>query len=116
MRFLIPIRLVSPNVSEHWRVKHKRNKLHAMLIRSELSKVAKPALPCSVTLTRRGVGQMDADNCIYACKPARDTIADWLLPGLAAGRADGDERITWHYKQEQGYPYALIIEINSITS
>lgn len=116
MKITIPIRIQSPNVTEHWRVKHKRNKLHAMLIRSELSKVAKPALPCTVTLMRRGIGQMDFDNVVYALKPARDTLADWLLPGLAAGRADGDERITWHYKQEQGYPYALIIEINSITS
>lgn len=116
MIITIPIRIQSPNVTEHWRVKHKRNKLHAMLIRSELSKVAKPALPCVVILTRRGIGRMDFDNVVYSLKPARDTLADWLLPGMAAGRADGDERITWHYKQEQGYPYALIVEINSITS
>lgn len=116
MIITIPIRIQSPNVTEHWRVKHKRNKLHAMLIRSELSKVAKPALPCTVTLTRRGVGHMDYDNLVYSCKNPRDVTSDWLLPGMAAGRADGDERITWHYRQEQGYPYALIIEINSITS
>jgi hypothetical protein len=29
-------------------------------------------------------------------------IADQILPGLAAGRADGDKRMTWEYAQEKG--------------
>ncbi len=102
-------------MSEHWTKTRKRNKLHALLIRSELSKTQKATLPCTVTFTRQSPMEMDDDNFRYSLKAAKDCVADWLVPGLAPGRADGDKRINWHYKQEKGHPFKLMIEINQFT-
>lgn len=110
----IPIKTVSPNVSEHWRVKHKRNQLHRCLIKLELSKIKKPTLPCIVVMRRIGAKLLDEeDNLRMALKCPKDVISDWLVPGLAPGRADGDKRITWKYEQEVGRPNSLQLEIYS---
>lgn len=69
-------------------------------------------MPCSVTLTRIGKKTLDYDNMVYSLKGTRDFVSSWLIPNLAAGRADGDDRITWHYKQETAKSYALKIEID----
>jgi hypothetical protein len=47
---------------------------------------------------------------VYAFKSIRDAIADLTLPGLAGGKADGDERLEWAYNQEIGL-YGIKIEI-----
>lgn len=109
----IPIRLYSPNVSEHWRVRHKRNSLHSMLVRNALKTRANALyLPCIVTLTRIGSKMLDDDNVAFCFKSVRDTVADLLIPGLAPGQADGDPRITWRYDQRIGSPYAIEIAID----
>ena len=59
---------------------------------------------------------MDYDNLVFSLKAARDTTCDWLLPGMAAGRADGDPRIEVVYKQQQAKKYSLQIEIKETRS
>lgn len=54
---------------------------------------------------------MDYDNYVPGLKCVRDTVCDWLLPGMAAGRADGDPRIEVIYKQQQAKQYYVQIEI-----
>jgi hypothetical protein len=49
-----------------------------------------------------GSRYLDDDNLISAFKTVRDTIADWLTPGLAPGQADNNKGLTWHCQQEIG--------------
>jgi hypothetical protein len=71
-------------------------------------------LPCYVKLTRVAPRHLDGDNLQVAMKWLRDSIADHIIPGLAVGRADGDERIIWQYDQEKGLTrqYGVKIEIS----
>jgi len=58
-------------------------------------------LPCKIVLTRVSPRSLDTDNLPCAFKWIRDAIADLIIPGLAPGRADGDELIEWVYEQEK---------------
>ena len=51
---------------------------------------------------------MDDDNLQNALKSIRDSIADLILPGMAKGQADGDDRIQWRYDQIKGIPGLMI--------
>ena len=108
----IPMRLMSEaNTHQHWRKKYERNKRQQKAIQLVwLSKRPSITLPCKVTLTRLGPRLLDFDNMVYAFKATRDKVSELLIPGKAAGQADGDERITWDYKQEKGL-YGIRIEI-----
>lgn len=61
-------------------------------------------------MIRSGPRKLDYDNMVYAFKGIRDAVADLMLPGLAEGKADGDERLEWAYNQEIGL-YGIKIEI-----
>jgi hypothetical protein len=61
------------------------------------------ALGCTVTLTRISAGKLDSDNLQAAMKSFRDVVAAWLFGGQI-GQRDGDERVTWVYRQERGKP------------
>lgn len=75
--------------------------------------------PVAIKLTRVAPRSLDTDNLIGgAMKGIRDCVADLIIPGLAAGRADGLSGpwcITWSYDQKKGLPkeYSLEIEIFS---
>jgi hypothetical protein len=71
------------------------------------------SLPCKIHLTRIAPRSLDGDNLPNAFKSITDDIADFLIPGLPRGHADGDSRLEWQYSQEKGHPkeYALRIEI-----
>jgi hypothetical protein len=99
----IPIRTVSVlNVREHWtkrarRTKEHRTLTHAMLrSHGKASDVYRSSWPLrfAITLTRMGGRKLDDDNLRAALKACRDGVADWL------GIDDGDERLTWVYRQE----------------
>jgi len=110
----IPIKLVSEaNVKQHWAIKHKRAKVQEMLIKYEMRGMKIP-LPCTVTLIKCGGRRMDYDNLLYAFKKIRDTIADQLIPNLAAGRADDSELITWIYKQDLKAKKCIRVEISRV--
>jgi len=70
-----------------------------------------PNLPCVVRFTRIAPRKIDEDNFLPGLKYVRDAIADYLIPGLAPGRADGDERIQWIYEQRKGTTHEVALEI-----
>lgn len=112
----VPIRLVSEaNNTDHWRVKHKRKKKIKELLDLYWPKDFDVVLPCTIELIRVAPRRLDFDNLVNSMKGVRDYCADKLSPGLQAGRADDDERMTWRYSQERGNPreYGLIIRFHS---
>lgn len=96
----VPIKPLKTN--EHWTKTSKRNKLMKLLIGHawEDHEINAP-LPCTVKLVRVSPRKFDEDNLMTTFKGIRDRVADKLIPGLAAGRADGDPRITWVYEQRK---------------
>jgi hypothetical protein len=113
----LPIRTVSENnSSEHWAVKNKRHARQKRLIKLRFNKDKELIkLPCVVTLTRIAPRTLDAhDNLRSAFKWIVDAVADNLIPGQAAGRADDSTEITWEYKQQRGAPrkYSVRIEFD----
>ena len=98
---LIPIKIISAaNVREHWAVKSNRDKLQketaAVYINRFLGLIT---LPCTIKFTRVSPRKLDGDNLQYAFKAIRDKVCSMLIPGLAPGRADDDDRITIVYDQ-----------------
>lgn len=107
---IIPIKTVSEsNSRDHWRVAHSRHKSQKAAVRwTLLSEDLQVDLPCTITLVRCGKRELDDDNLMGALKYVRDAIADYLIPGLAPGRADDDRRIHWKYAQDHSaVPYVL---------
>ena len=100
------------NVQTHWAIKAKRQKLQKKIINEKFKKEnPSVTLPCTVTLTRIGLREIDDDNLAYAFKTIRDAIADNLVKDKAPGQADSDKRITWLYKQESGKVRRIRVEI-----
>lgn len=112
MYIYAPIKLRSEaNIKQHWAVKHKINKFNQALLKKELSKQKKPKLPVKISFTRVAPRQLDYDNLCYAFKNIVDFFCAWLIPGLAAGRADGDPQLKIEYHQRKGQPKEYAIEI-----
>lgn len=111
----LPIKTVSEaNCSEHWTKKHKRHKLQKYWVRVVfLQHNPKIDLPCKIKLTRISSRKLDSDNLQTCLKYIRDSVADYIHPGLQPGRADDDENIQWQYDQEKGSPQSIKIEIYS---
>lgn len=86
------------NTSEHWTKKRKRIAAQHKVVFFSLAE-KKPSgsieLPCEVIMTRYGSKLYDDDNLIAAMKHVRDSIANYINPGLAPGQADNDKRIKW---------------------
>jgi len=113
MSFTFPYRLKSEsNLREHWTKKSKRHQNERILLTLAL-KQFECQLPARIKLTRIAPRSCDFDNLVSAFKNIRDVVSDLLIPGLAAGRADDDERLAFSYHQEKGKPkeYAIRIEI-----
>jgi hypothetical protein len=109
------------NKRDHWRIKYMREKqrkeylfCYNVKLKNLISRLQ---FPFHVTLTRIAPKFLDYDNWVYTAKGFRDYIADLIIPGLAPGRADHDEKlIQWEYSQTKGNPnqYALMIELSSL--
>lgn len=112
----IPIKLDSvANKQEHWSKAYSRSKKQKIRIKM-LFLAERPviSLPAHIKLTRIAPRALDhQDNLRMANKAILDEICNLIIPGLAAGRADSDPRLTFEYAQERGKPkeYALKIEI-----
>jgi len=109
---LVPVRIESEaNRREHWATVAQRKAVHRTMGRCSLgeARAQRPALPCTITLTRIGPRDLDDDNLASGFKAFRDGVADWL------GIDDGDKRLTWRYAQRRGKPkeYAAEIVIES---
>jgi len=102
------------NDRKHWSKVHEEFNIQQVLVLSGLNaQVEEIKLPAKITLTRIAPRFLDYDNLVTAFKHIRDVVADLLIPGLAKGRADGDERLEWLYLQKKGISkeYAIKIEI-----
>ncbi len=100
---VLPIKTVSEsNCTEHWMKKSKRHKLQKTQVGWAL-KCDKPTvkIPCLIKLIRLTARELDGDNLQMAFKWIRDAVADYIHPGLQAGRADDDKAIKWEYDQEK---------------
>jgi len=93
------------NKWDHWSKKRKRRISQSGIVRVALkSNGVNVTLPCLIRLIRFGARKLDDDNLPGALKFVRDAVADWLIPGLLPGRADGDPRLKWEYEQIAGEP------------
>ena len=111
---ILPIRTISEgNCFEHWKKKHARHKQQRRAVLLALGPHRdKLRLPCTVTLTRYAPRKLDAkDNLPMSFKYLSDSVADVLVPGKAAGRADDDERINWKFDQVKSKKYFININI-----
>lgn len=113
----LPIITVSEaNLRDHWSKSSKRHKLQKAAVWVALNNYyndfhrrrfnPRPfiPLPCLVTLTRISPRSLDSDNLQMAFKSIRDSVADFIRPGMAVGRADDTKEIQWAYEQEKGIP------------
>jgi hypothetical protein len=70
--------------------------------------LTKPALPCTVTMTRVAPSNgLDSDNLSGSMKAIRDAVAEWL------GVDDRDARIEWKCAQRRG-PWSVELEIANV--
>lgn len=103
---VVPLR-TSPgqNAREHWAVKAKRVKAEREAVAWSLTAATKPALPCSVLLTRVSPrAGLDDDNLVGSLKSVRDEVARWL------GVDDRERfRVRYRYAQTVG-PWGVRIE------
>jgi hypothetical protein len=104
IEFVLPIRTISENnFSAHWTKKFKLHRDQKTEVKYYfLNKRINIQLPCTVKITRISPRKLDSDNLQGSLKWIRDAIAEQIIPGKAAGRADDDPRITWKYAQEKG--------------
>ncbi len=116
IRINAPIKLISPNKKMHHMILYKKEKSMKecikFLLKVETTIPQHP--PLHVRLTRYSKKLFDWDNFISACKPIRDCVADFIIPGKAPGQADSSPDIYWHYIQEKlkkGEQESLTVEI-----
>jgi hypothetical protein len=102
----IPLRTSSGlNAREHFRVRAKRVRKEREGVAWVLTTARKPALPCSVLLTRVAPSSgLDDDNLAGSLKAVRDEVARWL-------GVDDRDRLTvrYRYSQRRG-PWGVCIE------
>lgn len=114
MRIEIPLRTISAlNSRESWRARTKRVKGERETVLwslSMLSPLAKPHLPCKVTLTRIGptAGLDPFDNLPSSLKGCVDAFATWI--GVDDRKSD---LVRYECKQERGKDWAVRIEVES---
>jgi hypothetical protein len=86
------------NVREHYMARSRRVKLERETTGWALKGSEKPALPCTVTLTRTAPSEgLDDDNLAGALKGVRDAVAEWL--GVDDKRTDV---VRYVYAQRRG--------------
>ena len=100
IEFFLKIKTVSEmNSRSHWATRYRRIKVHNVAAYlGTLNAMRGHRLTSDrfkITLTRIGIKSMDSDNLASSQKGVRDGIAK------AIRIDDGDDRLTWIYKQEK---------------
>jgi len=92
------LRTKGPNAREHFHARAKRVRKEREAAAYMLGPRERPALPCSVLLTRSAPSAgLDDDNLVGSLKGVRDQVAQWL------GVNDRDRlRVRYRYAQERG--------------
>ncbi len=113
--FEVPVRTMSEaNLRGHWREKANRAKLQRSRAQIDTYVHLPPgglkAGRIEITLTRIAPRGLDTDNLARALKAVRDGIADALRID------DGDERLSWSYRQEKRKPkeYSVRVEVSTL--
>jgi hypothetical protein len=71
-----------------------------------------PSIPATIVLTRLSPRLLDDDNLHGSLKHCRDALADCIIPGLQAGRADDPKYgLTFVVKQEKAKERGVKIQI-----
>lgn len=100
IEFTVPCVVKSEaNLREHWAVKHRRFKIQAHAVDVVIGLFGwaiHVAEPLAITFTRLGGKKLDDDNLSGSFKAVRDALCRRL------GRDDGDEGLTFHYRQDSG--------------
>lgn len=107
---VLPIRIESsPNLREHWTVRHKRALAHdeavtySLIGSRELRDVIAGGPPYVVSITRIAPTSLDDDNAVAGAKHVRDSIARLL------GVDDGDRnRVRWIYPDAEAADYYAV--------
>lgn len=102
------------NKYEHWRKAYKRHQTQKTLVALSMRSAnlsIDDGSSITIRLVRISPRRLDDDNLPPAFKWIRDSIADYLKPGLRPGRADDDIRFTWVYDQVKGKPGEQAIQI-----
>ncbi len=95
---------VTANSRLHWATRARKVKHQRAVVALVLRTVARPALPCVVTITRCSRGTLDDDNAVSSAKAVRDEVARWL------GVDDRDGRVTWEVRQERA-PWGVRVSV-----
>lgn len=92
------LRTQGSNAREPWQARHRRVKLERKTTAIALMTLQRPALPCTVLLTRFAQSNgLDDDNLRAALKGVRDEVAKWL------GVDDRNStRVRYAYAQARG--------------
>lgn len=109
---VIPLRTVPGlNARENWRVKSKRVKKEREATAWSLVLTKRPALPCSVLLTRVAPSAgLDDDNLVGALKGVRDAVAKWI-------GVDDRKSLTVRYRYAQARgPWGVAVEFGEPVS
>lgn len=103
----IPVRVANElREHEHWRRRHARSKMQHAIVAAWLAPAKRPALPCTVRLTRIGRGQMDSDGAVASLKYVRDAVAKWF------GVNDSPTSpLQFEYAPQERGDYAVRIEV-----
>lgn len=111
-RCTLPIKTISEaNSSEHWTKKNKRHQLQKWCIKvAFLGWDFDQSGKYHIKMIRISPRFLDDDNLVSAFKHIRDSIAENLRPGKAAGQADNDKSLSWECSQEKGKPQMVRIE------
>jgi hypothetical protein len=109
---VVPIRTVPGlNVREHFRARARRVKAERHATAWLLRGKPKPALPCTVRLTRVAPSSgLDDDNLAGAVKGVRDQLAEWL------GVDDKDRETVRYLAAQRRGPWAVEIEFGEPTT
>jgi hypothetical protein len=104
--WVLNLNITSPNRSQHWGSRSRiNNKNKAILAKQWATEPHKIRPPCTVIIQRlynpsKFHKRWDDDNWIMGCKGIRDTLASFLMPGLAPGQADHPKyNISFQYDQ-----------------
>jgi len=98
------------NKREHWRVGHARHKKQKLAVLLGMLAMDIPKqMPVKITLTRLAKRKLDDDNLQSAFKYIRDAVAEYFIPGKAAGRADDDPGFSWNYDQAKDLELAILL-------
>ena len=110
----LPLRTQSEsNCTENWKTRHSRHKRQKMGVSLALApQIKSVSLPCSIRFVRFAPRTLDhQDNLPMSFKWICDVVCSLLRPGLAPGRADDSNLISFAYDQKKSKEYYIKIII-----